>query len=106
MAICWDFKMNKYADKTLKIAFITALTGFTSACAQYIERNEGVTFSAGDAVAHNKAVQMIDPWPRHAGQTHIPANGERMLVALKKYRENKPAETEGSNTQDDKSSEE
>ncbi len=108
MDICWGFKMtNKtYAHKTLKIVFATMLMGLTSACSQYLERNEGVTLSAGDAVAQNKAVQMIDPWPLYAGQTNIPGNGERLLVALKKYRENKPDKSEGSDTQNDKKSEE
>ncbi len=108
MAICWDFKMMNTisANKILKITAAVALMGFATGCAQYLERNEGVTLSAGDAVAHNKAVQMIDPWPLYAGQTNIPGNGERMLVALKKYRENKPAKSEGSDTQNDKKSEE
>ncbi|HHK75143.1 MAG TPA: hypothetical protein ENJ57_08260 [Rhizobiales bacterium] len=90
----------------IKLLICGLLTGNLTACAQYLDHNEGVSLSAGNAVAHNKAVQMIDPWPRHAGRTLIPGNGERLLVGLEKYRENKIPSPESANTQGDSKSEE
>ncbi len=107
MAICSDFNQVKSMSHSTVLKIITGafLLGSLSACAQYLDHNEGVSLSAGNAVAHNKAVQMIDPWPRYGARTNISANGERMLVGLKKYRENKTEEPEKTPTQGDAKSE-
>jgi hypothetical protein len=34
-------------------------------------RNEGVTGRAGDAIAANTAMQMVDPWPRGVENTNL-----------------------------------
>jgi len=95
-------EMKTMQDSTLlKIIASSLLVGSLSACAQYLSHDEGVSLSAGDAVAHNKAVQMIDPWPRYAERTHIPGSGQRLLVGLKKYNENKTAASEKADTQGD-----
>ena len=52
----------------------------------YLERIEGVTTSAGNAKDINAVTHMIDPWPRHVRNRHIPANGERMAGAIDRYR--------------------
>ena len=48
-------------------------------------RNEGVTGRAGDAIAANTAMQMVDPWPRGVENTNlrVPADHAQYL--------NKPA---------------
>ncbi len=94
---------NSTVSKIITSGF---LAGFLSACAQYMNHNEGISPSAGNAVAHNRIVQMIDPWPRHAGRTHIPGSGERLLVGLDKYRENKIPPPETADTQGDTKSKE
>lgn len=55
--------------------FSVSLTG----CAGNQERVEGVTFAAGDAIAANTAMQIIDPWPRNVQHVDIavPANREQ-----------------------------
>jgi hypothetical protein len=61
-----------------------------SGCAEYYyDRRDSVSFHAGDAVAANKAAQVIDPWPRGAADRSIEYNGERMQSAAERYRTNK-----------------
>ncbi len=62
-----------------------------SACTQYqnryVEREDTVTLSAGDAVASNAAVQVPTPWPRYSNDTTIAMDGERIARAVARYRE-------------------
>jgi hypothetical protein len=58
----------------------------------YLERKDTIVSGAGDARDVNAATQIIDPWPRYVGNRRIPANGERMSGAVKRYRENTPWE--------------
>jgi hypothetical protein len=55
----------------------------------YLDRRDTVSFAAGDAVAGNKVIQMIDPWPARAGDRNIAYDGERMQAAAERYRTNK-----------------
>ena len=55
--------------------------------APYLQRIDSVSPGAGDAKAVNSAIHVIDPWPRHSGNRHIPANGERMAGAIERYRD-------------------
>ena len=61
--------------------------GCCQASAQgYLNRTDTVTTSAGDAQDVNSALQIIDPWPRHAGNRRIPGNGQRLTGAVQRYR--------------------
>ena len=40
-------------------------------------RYDGVTTSAGNAIAANTAMQMVDPWPRGVENTHLLVPAER-----------------------------
>jgi hypothetical protein len=54
-----------------------ALAGLLSGCAQDdFMRTEGLTLAAGDAVAANSALQVVDPWPADVEDTalHPPAD--------------------------------
>lgn len=66
-----------------------AMAAMTAAAAlagcEYTARQDTLTPWTGNAVAQNKALQMIDPWPRHAYDTNIPTNGERQAGAYRKY---------------------
>ena len=55
--------------------------------AQYFERKDTIVSGAGDARDVNAATHIIDPWPRNVGNRQIPANGDRMARAVKRYRE-------------------
>jgi hypothetical protein len=61
----------------------TALSGCSDI---YFDRRDAVSPSAGDALASNKVVQMVDPWPRHVGNRNIAFNGERLQSAAERYR--------------------
>ena len=44
-----------------------------------------IHLDAGDAIARAKAIQTIDPWPRHAFKKRHPTNGQRVQSAYDKY---------------------
>lgn len=66
------------------------------ACADYLGRDDTVTASAGDALAHNKVVHIADPWPRAAANTHIGGNGQRVDRITKQYVRGGTGNTNGS----------
>ena len=53
----------------------------------YLRRMDGITPGAGNAKDFNAALHVIDPWPRYSGNRNIPANGERMVGAIERYRD-------------------
>jgi len=78
------------------LALLALIAGSLGGCAKnelydphgYLERRDAIELSAGDANAHNIAVQMVDPWPRTAGNKNIAFNGQRMQAAVERYRNN------------------
>src|SRR6516165_2774249 len=58
---------------------------------QYVQRNPGVTLSAGNAHDVNAVTHMNDPWPRYVQNRKIDGNGERMANAVARYRQQKQA---------------
>lgn len=69
----------------LRFALVAMSLGLVG-CNQYWERSDAAATSAGDAVASNMALQMVDPWPAYARNNNIPADGERMQRAVERYR--------------------
>jgi hypothetical protein len=56
-------------------------------CSQlYLDRRDSLALSAGDAIAANEAVQVIDPWPPRSANTNLVFNGQRMQAAAERYR--------------------
>jgi hypothetical protein len=55
------------------------------ACADYLNHNDSVTASAGDANAHNKVIHIADPWPRAAANSRIGGNGQLVDIVTKRY---------------------
>lgn len=55
--------------------------------APYLQRTDKIFPGAGDAKAVNSAIHVIDPWPRNSANRRIPANGERMVGAVERYRD-------------------
>ncbi len=53
---------------------------------RYADRRDQVTFGSGDAVAANKAIHIIDPWPRAARTVDHGMSGEAAEAALEKLR--------------------
>jgi hypothetical protein len=54
-----------------------------------LRRSDTITLGAGDAVAHNLAVQTIDPWPPWARNDRINMEGHRAELAITRYQANK-----------------
>ena len=66
-----------------------ALATTIGGCSQlYLDRRDAIALSAGDAIAANQAVQVIDPWPPRSGNTNIAFSGQRMQAAAERYRTN------------------
>jgi hypothetical protein len=60
------------------IVGMAALAGILSGCAQDdFMRTEGLTLAAGDAVATNSALQIIDPWPAGVEDTTLNPPADR-----------------------------
>jgi hypothetical protein len=53
--------------------------------AQYVERSDTITLSAGNAKEVNAAQHIPDPWPPRVGDRRIPVNGERAVGAIERY---------------------
>jgi hypothetical protein len=70
-----------------RLACLAAVAGVAAlgACHDaYIARRDGVTFQAGDAVAANKAIHIIDPWPASARSARLPASGTQAVSAVER----------------------
>lgn len=65
---------------------------------RYLHARDTISLGAGDAVAYNKAVQTIDPWPVYARKNHQTTNGKRMHLGMTRYQENKSIEPVGMST--------
>lgn len=75
------------ATKATRALAAALLCGALSACAEtYLERRDRLSFSSGEALAANRVVHMVDPWPRQAGNRDIAFDGERMRAAAERYR--------------------
>jgi len=84
------------ASVTNPVALAAALvaTILTAGCAEYTDRRESISYTSGDAVAANKALQVIDPWDRRAAWIDIDQDGNRAVSAVDIYRSG--GETESS----------
>lgn len=55
-----------------KLAILLALMVPAAGCvSEDVLRYDGVTTSAGDAIAANTVMQMVDPWPRGVEDTRL-----------------------------------
>jgi hypothetical protein len=57
--------------------------------ADYGGPRDSITIHHGNSVAHNIAVQTIDPWPPHARNSRIDVDGQRLMVGIARYKANK-----------------
>jgi hypothetical protein len=82
------------------ITFIMVLAcGFlTAACADYTARRDTVTAQSGDAVAANRALHTLDPWPRASANTDIPVSGAKIVDAIERLNAPRPLDAAPSTT--------
>ena len=55
--------------------------------AQYVQRKDTVTLSAGDASQANAVAQTLHPWPPGVGDRRIPMEGTKAARAMECYRQ-------------------
>lgn len=56
---------------------------------EYRAHTDKVTSGAGNAMASNRAVHTIDPWPYESQNTQIDMDGKRAQVAIRRYETDK-----------------
>ena len=66
---------------------------------KYRARRDSITPELGNSVAHNIAVQTIDPWPPNVRNSRIDVDGERLQIGIQRYKANKSLPPKGLSTQ-------
>jgi hypothetical protein len=79
------------ADLITAAAVLAALA-LAGCDGKYVDRRDGVSFGAGDAVAANKAMQIIDPWPASSRTVTHGMRGEQAEAAMAKLRRRESGE--------------
>ena len=74
------------------VAAASLALGLLPGCRDYFDRKDSISLGIGNAVAENKAVHTIDPWPPGVFKKHQTSDGLRIEKAIDRYRENKPPE--------------
>jgi hypothetical protein len=77
-------------SRRLRLAAAVALAVSAAACTDYVERRETIAAHAGNAVAANRAIQTIDPWPAGSARTDIEVSGRRVVDAIDRYEAPRP----------------
>lgn len=93
--------MSSFSDRmrVRPLAGVLALASLLGACSDlYYDRREAIQFGSGDAVAHNIAVQTIDPWPPAAANRRIPGQGPTTAIAIERWRTGNAIPPRGLNT--------
>ncbi len=83
--------MTKLIRAAAVAALACALGGCFGENAQYLHRSDTIALDNGNAADANIAIHTINPWPRGVGDRRIPANGDRMVGAVDRYRGQAPA---------------
>ncbi|MEL6299636.1 MAG: hypothetical protein AAFV26_05265 [Pseudomonadota bacterium] len=91
--------MSQRSKLGLRVAVIGGLamaTALVAACREdYLDRRQGVTIGAGNAMKFNATTQTINPWPRHAHDTRMRHDGVYIGKVIEKYQEGPPKKTVG-----------
>jgi hypothetical protein len=78
---------------------LVALAALLAGCSDlYLDRRETVALNADDAVASNRIVQTIDPWPAAAADRSYRFDGDKMRSAASRYRTGKIIQPQGLGT--------
>jgi hypothetical protein len=74
-----------HSASLLRLAMIGAVIALLPACQSTFARQQSIGYAAGDAVAWNKSVHTIDPWPLASLDTTIPVSGRKVAAAIERY---------------------
>ena len=83
--------LSRSGSKAMRrIAVIIGLSVTVAGCSDiYWDRRESISLAAGDALAADRVIHMVDPWPASSANKNIAFNGERMQSAIERYRQGK-----------------
>jgi hypothetical protein len=82
-------RQNNRAPIRVIVPALTLAAALGGCSSLYYDRIETVVPYADDAVATNRIVQTIDPWPAHSANKNIAFNGDKMQTAVERYRTNR-----------------
>jgi hypothetical protein len=68
-------------------------------CDDYRARRDSIALQEGNAVAHNIAVQTVDPWSPAVRDNRIDIDGSRALIGVERYKNNMSIPPKGLATQ-------
>ncbi len=72
------------------LAGVLALGTLLAGCSDiYYDRRDTIALSAGDALASDRAILTVDPWPPASNDRNIRFNGDKMQAAAARYRTGK-----------------
>ncbi len=74
--------IHNFWGTALAGGMLIALAG----CADPLARRDTIAFSSGNAVAANRAIQTIDPWPRQSYMRGQEWHGDKAARAIHRYR--------------------
>jgi hypothetical protein len=81
------------------VAAVLIIGTFAGSCSDlYLDRRETVALGAADAVAVNRVVETIDPWPPAAADRSYVSNGDKISSAAERYRTGKIIQPKGLGT--------
>ena len=75
------------------LAVLAAACCAIAGCSETYQRIDGVTPGAGDAIAANTVMQMVDPWPYGAQDTDLKVPADRSAQEAKAVAESSDAES-------------
>ena len=84
--------MIGYSTTARTVLVVITASYCLNACGEYVDRNNTIAFSAGNAVQTNVVTHVIDPWPASSRNRYFATDGQRMQRAVENYRCGKVAE--------------
>jgi hypothetical protein len=82
----------------LLAALLYADASGAAADEDYFARRDSITAGVGNSVAHNIAVQTINPWPPYVVNDRINIDGRRIQLGMRRYQANKSIPPRGFST--------
>jgi len=82
------------------VGVAAVLFGSLAGCEDYRTRTDAIGMDLGDAVAHNVAVQTIDPAPPASKNQRIAIDGDPALLAAQRYKAGTVKQPQGLSSQD------
>ncbi len=76
--------LSSLSDALLK-ASVIALVMACGACSDILARRDTIAYSAGNAIAANRAIQIIDPYPRRSFIRGQSTDGVKAQQAQRRY---------------------